>query len=129
MWLTTLHGFISAVEDRSDPDLLLVRARVKEDIENTFPGVSVASVPGSDYQFRAQVPRADVADRLARYVMDELTYQSHFKDVALANSEPNAARYGAYYDCWAAMAEMQPCAPYSTTPRPPRARWEDDLDD
>lgn len=33
MWLITTRGFYSAVEDHSDPDRLLARARAREDLE------------------------------------------------------------------------------------------------
>ena len=127
MWLMTDRGFVSLVEDRDDRDVLQVRARVKEDILGLFPEVQVLDRPGGDYQFRARLSRSEVANVLAAKVMS-LDYGSHAKDVALDRSEPNPARYRAYYTTWSAMAEMQPCAPYSTTPRPPRSRWEDEDD-
>lgn len=126
MWLTTLQGFVSVVTDKDDPQILLVRARVREDITNSFPGATVEELPGADYVYRARLPREQVAAQLAAYVRDELLYESHFKDCALAQSEPNAARLTSYYDCWSALARMQPYAPYSTVPRTVGTGWEDE---
>lgn len=128
VWLMCDRGFVSLVEDRDDKDVLQVRARVREDILGLFPTAKVLDQPGGDYQFRARVNRAEVANVLADKVMT-LDYDSHAKDVALERSEPNPARYRAYYATWSAMAEMQPCPPYSTTPRPPAARWWEDYED
>jgi hypothetical protein len=33
MWMITTIGFFSVVQDHDDPDRLLVRARVREDLE------------------------------------------------------------------------------------------------
>ena len=72
--------------------------------------------------------RREVADVVRDAIM-RLTYVSHFKDVAIASSPPNAERCGAYYSVWSALARMQDYEPYSTVPRPPRTRWGDDQDD
>lgn len=127
MWITTTEGFVSLVEDRDDPGVLQVRARVAEDITATFPGAHVVVLNGADYRYRARVNRADVADRLAAAVM-ALDYDSHFKDVALERSPANPDRYTAYYGTWAAMARMQDYAPYATTPRAAEPQWWDEED-
>lgn len=127
MWVVTEHGFVSLVEDRDDPNTLQVRARVPEDITATFAGAVVYVAEGGDYRYRARVNRQEVADTVHAAVMT-LSYQGHFKDVALGTSPPNDQRYDAYYDTWHAMAQMQDYAPYSRTPRPPRPRWEDEDD-
>lgn len=127
MWIVTTNGFVSVVEDRADPDLLQVRARVPEDITATIPGAKVFTLPGSDYRYRARVNRQSVARVVAKAVRD-IDYTSHFKDAAIAASPPNPERYSAYYGTWTALAEMQDYAPYSVTPRPARPRWEDEDD-
>ena len=55
MWLLTETGFVSIVQDRDDHAVLQVRARVPQDIEETFPGAEVITTPGSDYRYRARV--------------------------------------------------------------------------
>lgn len=127
MWITTVNGFVSVVEDRDDADILQVRARARADITAMFPTAEVYDLPGADYLHRARVPRQQVADALHAAVM-AIDYDSHFKDVALETSPPNDWRYDAYYDTWSAMAQMQDVAPYSTQPRTSSRRfWEDKL--
>ena len=128
MWLMTETGFVSLVEDRDDHGLLQVRGRAAADIIATFAGARVFTCPGADYRHRARVNRREVADTIRDAIM-AISYESHFKDVALETSPPNAERFRAYYSCWEALAAMQDFAPYSTVPRPPRTRWGDDQDD
>jgi hypothetical protein len=53
MWLFAKHGFFSIVEHRADPRNLLVRARVKGDIEHYFPDAKVTQTDDADYLYRA----------------------------------------------------------------------------
>lgn len=133
MWVVTTNGFLSIVEDRDDYRNLQVRARVAEDITEHFPRAKVFTVAGADYRYRAIIKRREVANRLRRYIMQELDYDSHFKDIAIRTSPKNAERYDAYYDTWTAMAKMQDYAPYSMVKRPKLApnfrHWDDDVDD
>jgi hypothetical protein len=137
MWALVDTGFISVVEHREDPNVLLVRSRVREDITRTFgTDIEIEELPGADYLFRAKVDRQRVADTMWEKVMT-LDYDSHVKDVAIKRSAPSAGRSAAYYATWTAMAQMQPYAPYAHTPRsatPPRQRQAvlplaDDYDD
>lgn len=133
MWVVTTNGFLSIVEDRDDYRNLQVRARVAEDITEHFPRAKVFTIDGADYRYRAIIKRRVVANRLRRYIMDELDYDSHFKDIALRTSPKNADRHDAYYDTWTAMSQMQDYAPYSMVKRsklaPNFRHWDDDVDD
>lgn len=111
MWLVTLDGFISIVQDRDDARLLQVRARDSQDIRAHFPRAKVCVIEGADYRYRARVNRQTVARVIAKTVRD-IDYDSHFKDVAIATSPPNPARSRAYYGTWDALAEMQDVPPY-----------------
>lgn len=119
MWIVTDVGFFSFVVDRKDPSYLWLRARVRADLELNFPGVEVTEHPGADYLFRAKVKRADVAARMSEMIMNA-DIQGHFKDVANRRSAKptHGNRSTAYYAFWTAMAQLQPYAPYSKTPRP-----------
>lgn len=117
MWAITDRGFVSLVEDRDDGDMLHVRARVKADITALFEGAEVLTTHGADYRWRAIIPRERVAKRLHDAVM-EIRYTSHFKDVAVTRSAGDQRRrHAAYYQCWEALAELSPYAPYALTPR------------
>ena len=54
MWIVMNDSFISAVEDRNNKMNLVVRARVREDLENAFPGLKneIIESTDSDYRFR-----------------------------------------------------------------------------
>jgi hypothetical protein len=99
MWVFLNSAFLSIVEDQRAPkrDKLLVRARFAGDIERAFPKAKVASTPDADYPYRASVPRAEVAKRLAAEV-ERIDYPS-FKD-SLPDAYAHGARESAYYRVW-----------------------------
>lgn len=123
MWIVTDKGFFSFVVDRKNPDMLWLRARVREDLALNFPDAEIVEKPGSDYLFRALVPKEAVAKRMAEMIM-EADITGHFKDVAMRRSAvpTHGSRSSAYYAFWGAMAKLQPYAPYSKTPRLPEPK-------
>lgn len=130
MWIISTRGFLSIVEDRKNPAMMQVRARVKSDITDMFPAAYVYASDGADYRYRARISRERVAARLAEYVQNELTYTGHFKDVAIARErtkDPKLAskRTTAYYKIWNAMADLQDFRPYSYMNREQEAVVED----
>ena len=74
------NAMLSIVAHRDKPDILLVRARVKGDIEAAFPGITAHITPGADYRFRAEIPRARVALFLQQHVQ-EINYPNFKKGV------------------------------------------------
>ncbi|MDP1998281.1 MAG: hypothetical protein Q8K22_01630 [Rhodoferax sp.] len=100
MWLFTSKSFISIVQKPGDTDLLTVRARIKGDIENMFPDAKVEANKGTDYKYRAKVPRELVAKVVGDQVMG-LGY-SNFKSTVKQNW-----RHEAYMDVWSAMYAVQ----------------------
>ena len=124
MWIFSEKGFVSLVQDRDDASKLQVRARVADDITDTFPGVELFTADGADYRYRARIDRREVADVMHRAVMD-IKYDSHFKEVAIeASTHPG--RWRAYYGVWTALAELQDYKPYSRVPRSLEPRWDED---
>ncbi len=112
MWLLLDTGFISVVQHKDDPALLLVRSRVRDDISNILgDDVEIVENPHADYLYRAVVSRERLAAALLKAVQS-LDYTSHVKDIALQRSAPSPGRQAAYYDTWAAMSRMQPTRPY-----------------
>jgi hypothetical protein len=104
MWVCLNDSFLSIVEDytsRANKSDLLVRARLKGDIETVFPDVVVRVDEGSDYKYRATVPRQAAADALAKRVMS-INYDN-FKDSVTGNS----ARHDAYMAIWSIMHRLQ----------------------
>ena len=100
MWMFTSKSFISVVQKPGDTDLLTVRARIKGDIENLFPDAKIETNKGTDYKYRAKVPREVVAKALHDQVMS-LNY-SNFK-----NTVKDKKRHDAYMDVWSAMYPLQ----------------------
>ena len=127
MWIFSEKGFVSLVQDRDDASKLQVRARVADDITDTFPSAELFTADGADYRYRARIDRREVADVMHRAVMD-IKYDSHFKDVAIeASTHPG--RWRAYYGVWTALAELQDYKPYSSVPRALEPGWDEDVDD
>lgn len=100
MWLFSQKGFFSIVEHKDDPDLLLVRSRVKGDIEKYWPTAIVKENAGSDYRFRAFLPRFEVVDKVAKMVHD-INYPDYKESVA------DMERIPWYVDVWSTMSSMQ----------------------
>lgn len=118
MWVFLNDAFVSIVwTDRCRDDQLLVRARRQKDIPRALrdPGIKPERTPGSDYLFRAVVPRALVVSAMAANV-HEIGY-GNFKD-----SIKDDALHTAAMQVWTAMSRLQPIPPYSTEPRPAAAR-------
>ena len=100
MWIFLSNSFISVVQKPGDTDALTVRARIKGDIENVFPDATVEANRGTDYKYRARVPREAVAKALHDQVMS-VTYPN-FKSTV-----KDKKRHGAYMGVWSAMYGVQ----------------------
>jgi len=62
MWLFTTQGFYSVVEDRDDPQWLLVRTRTREDLTalgSQVEGLEVFENADADYRWRARLLREE----------------------------------------------------------------------
>src|SRR3954453_4833552 len=81
MWLMTPRGFYSVVAHRDDPDVLLVRARDRADLESLTelsPGLAIANTPERDYAWRVLMARAEW-ERVLGLLATEIDYPN-FKD-------------------------------------------------
>lgn len=104
MWIYTTLGFISAVEDKKNPDLLLVRSRDREALELVLDQIELAGAAegpdgrpvevlgteniiegaGTDYRYRVVMTRGTFAVFLQHYVLNLLDYKN-FKDALTAS--------------------------------------------
>lgn len=107
MWLFLPESFLSIVQNKADTSKLVVRARREGDIESIFPRAKVYTLPGRDYQFRADLDRTEVADAMHREVMTMT--QTNFKDSVDDNDYHNACS-----QVWSVMSKLQPVAPFSS---------------
>ncbi len=107
MWLFSTLGFFSVVAHRDHPDALIVRARVRGDLESLrdelLPDLELEELETADYRFRAHLSRdewAHAAERLAASVDYD-----NFKDaVARRQGDDRAHRY---LQVWSVMRELQ----------------------
>ena len=100
MWLMLSDCFLSVVRKDCKPDELLVRARRNGDIEKVFPSATVTRNTGTDYLYRAVIPRDAVKQAVAAMI-DHIDYPS-FKD----NVEDRSL-HAAYVGVWCTMAGLQ----------------------
>ena len=100
MWIFLSEAFLSIVQHDADSDNLLVRARLKGDIERVFSGYKVSKTPNADYLFRATVPRSVVISALTKAVA-QIDYPN-FK-----NSVSHDERHDAYLGVWSVMNRAQ----------------------
>jgi hypothetical protein len=92
---------LSVVEHRFDPRVLVVRARLKGDLQSFFGrNTTVDETPDADYRWRTYVSRKKLTNALAKNV--EAIDYDNFKD-----SVVSAPRHNAYMRVWSAMLEAQ----------------------
>ena len=106
MWIATTQGFYSVVEDRADPDRLLVRARTAGDIEalrGQIPSLEPFEDPGADYRHRALVRREQWIAALALLAAD-IDYDN-FKNAVAERQDHERA--GIYAGVWSALLTLQ----------------------
>ncbi|ELK5289367.1 hypothetical protein Q6670_004034 [Salmonella enterica] len=94
------------MQHKTNPAILVVRARRPGHIEKMFPDAQVITLDGRDYQFRAELAREVVAARMQQYVM-EMT-ATNFKDSVKEQTYHNAC-----YGVWKCMEAIQPKPAYS----------------
>ena len=100
MWLCMNNSFLSIVANRDKKDELLVRARLAGHIEAVFPKAKVFSKVGSDYEFRAFIPREEVAQVIAKNIT-AIKYDN-FK-----SSVKSKALHDVYLKMWSLMHQLQ----------------------
>lgn len=118
MWIMLNDAFLSAVHKDCAKDEILVRARVKGDIEKVFNDetlfkanpdlkpVVVTRYTKSDYLYRAVVKR-DHMKAVMSAEIDRVVY-TNFKA-----STRDAKLHSAYNAVWSIMARLQELPPYS----------------
>lgn len=95
-------SFLSVVKDRDKKNSLLVRARVEGDIERVFPDAIVKTNSGSDYMYRAYLPKRRVSKAIKKSI-ENIDYDN-FKDSV---PEEDKARHDAYFDVWLDILPLQ----------------------
>ena len=101
MWLYTKKGFLSIVENFHDRSQFVVRSRFKNDIEAHFPDAKVEKDTGTDYKYRAFLPKKIVASTVHKYVESELDYTNY------KSSVKGSLKHDAYLSVWGIMKRAQ----------------------
>jgi hypothetical protein len=108
MWIFTLDGFFSAVQDKTDPGRIMVRSRVREDLEKMLARLDMKETEilawaGTDYAYRVFINRSAWCGYLETMSAD-LNY-TNFKAAAVDHQDH--ARSKAYYTVWRRLYEWQ----------------------
>ena len=106
MWLFSDQGFYSVVAHNRDPGKLLVRARVRADLEalrEQIPEIRIYSDRRADYRWRAVVSRAEWVKAVA-LLAASIDYPN-FK-AAVAERQPGD-RHSVYQRVWGEMLSLQ----------------------
>ena len=110
MWIFTKMGFLSIVEHRDDPNLLMIRTRFKEDIGELCRRIAKQEegaepaweeTPDGDYRYRVTCSR-EVMARLVEQLVREIDYTNFKQSV---HGDPTRDR--AYMACWNALRTAQ----------------------
>ncbi|QYH41020.1 hypothetical protein GYM62_20275 [Algoriphagus sp. NBT04N3] len=100
MWIASKNGFLSVVQHREKPDQVLVRARVRKDLETIFPDESIIETPEGDYRFRVFVSKQAAVEIISQQVWD-IDYPN-FKN-AISDTPDQKDKLNAYHEIWAVM--------------------------
>lgn len=100
MWIFLDDSFLSVVSHRTLKEKLLVRGRVKGDIEAVFGDVKITVTPSADYRYRAVIDRNVVATAMS-YRARNIHYDN-FK-----SSVKDTSRVPAYMKIWNEMSALQ----------------------
>lgn len=101
MWVFLNNAMLSAVQHRSKPGFLMIRARLAGDLQRVFPRAKVQTTPGGDYRFRCVVKRATLEAAMVKAVRS-IDYDNFKSSI---HGEPD--RSSAYMACWSAMLRAQ----------------------
>jgi hypothetical protein len=100
MWIFTTFGFFSVVAHRTKPGVLLVRARVRSDLEAFSVRVGlegeVTENVRADYRYRLEAPAVDVA----RVISEELTTMDYDNFKSRVEETQGADRESVYMGIW-----------------------------
>lgn len=109
MWIFTGFGYFSVIEHRKDKDLLLVRSRVKGDLEmlkkKCLPnlGEIVETPTGADYPYRALAWRVEFAEAMKKAV-ESIDYTNFKSGISRTQG---SARHDLYMRVWSIMKSAE----------------------
>ena len=102
MWIVLNKSFLSIVKNRNNDSELLVRARVKGDIEKVFEDADVFEDENADYKYRSYISRENVANVISNELL-KIDYDNFKSSV----SKDDNIRSNAYMNVWSALNKIQ----------------------
>jgi len=100
MWTITTRGFYSTVAHRDKPESVLVRGRVREDLDNLadlIPNLEVFEDSTADYRWRAVVTKEAWGNAI-RQITAEVDYDNFKNAVAARQGKERAHVYSAVWE-------------------------------
>ena len=102
MWIVLNDAFLSVVSKRGSETHLLVRARVRGDIEKIFCDAEVFEDGSADYKYRSYIDR-DTVSKVIGDSISKIEYDNFKNSV----SKDDHKRLQAYTNVWGALYELQ----------------------
>lgn len=114
MWLVSPRCFLSVVQHRDHADVLIVRARRKNDLFVFLPDLrpsDIVSHAGTDYPHRVFVARGRFARAQEAFIRTELTYPN----MKGAVPDWDRQRHTIYMRVWTALSALNDTEPRDRT--------------
>ena len=102
MWIVLNKSFLSIVKNRNNDSELLVRARVKGDIEKVFEDADIFEDEKADYKYRSNIDREIVANVISNELLN-IDYDNFKNSVSKDESD----RAEAYMNVWSSLNKLQ----------------------
>jgi Rieske Fe-S protein len=107
MWIATEHGFYSAVEHRDKPNSVMIRARVREDLEHMvdqmrWGDVTIVDSPAADYPHRVTITKKQWAHFVA-----EAAAGIDYPNFKTRVGKHDRHRADVYHDVWADLQKLE----------------------
>ena len=104
MWIFTKQGFVSAVLDKTNPSVMMVRARERTHLTELFPDRAVVELTPADYPYRVFLPKGRFIEWIATQA-ERIDYPD-FKS-AIPEGPISDRYHQACHDVWAVMHDLQ----------------------
>ena len=102
MWVFLNNSFLSIVENRNNKEELLVRSRVRGDIDKIFPDSNIFEMENSDYKYRSYIKKIEVSEKI-REIVANINYDNFKNSISKFEDQ----RHSSYLNVWNEMRKLQ----------------------
>jgi hypothetical protein len=102
MWVLMNNSYFSIVKNKNKKDSLIVRARIKGDIEEIFPSANVLEDIGTDYKYRTFLPKWVVSKAIKKSV-ENIDYDNFKDSIPFTDN----IRHDVYFNVWLTLLALQ----------------------